>query len=537
MKKVFFNGEIITVDDTQNEAEAILVEDGKITKVGSKEDVFKLVDETTEKVDLEGKVLMPGFIDPHSHFNMVGLISTMVDISPPPVGEVTTIEMIVDKLKESLKENNGPALIAFGYDHNLLEEKRHPNKFDLDKVSTEIPVVVLHTSLHVCSVNSKALEIFDYTSDTPEIPGGKIERMKDSNEPTGYLEELAFQRAVMKIIHFDESMITRMIEDGQKTYLQNGVTAAQDGALSGANYELYKLAQARDLLKIDVFGYPLIIEDDRFYNGTLPEKMGDSIGRMKLAGSKIVLDGSPQARTAYMSKPYEVVEETDDPTYCAYPFYKEDQVIVDALVKSIQNDYQYLTHCNGDAALDQFLRCHAKALEIVQPKKELRPQIIHCQTAREDQLDQLKELKIYPSFFASHVFYWGDTHRINFGEERASKISNQDYALKIGLKFTDHEDSPVVPPMPFRSIWACVTRQTRSGFTLGQGIPVLEALKAHTINAAFMYFEEENRGSISEGKLADLIIVDQNILKIDPLKIADTQVLETIKEGITVYQK
>lgn len=536
MKKVFFNGDIITLEGSNEVVEAVLIEDGKITKVGSREVVFKFVEKNTFQVDLKGKVLMPGFVDAHSHFNLVGLISTMVDISQPPVGEVTNIDTIIDKLKESLKTNSPSVLISFGYDHNLLEDKRHPNKFDLDKVSTEIPVIALHTSLHVCAVNSKALEIFEYTSETPEIQGGKIERIEGTNEPTGYLEEAAFQRAVMKVVQLNQDMMKNMILEGQETYIKNGITAAQDGALSASHYELYKFAEGNDLLKIDIFGYPLIIEDQRFYSGELPEKMGDYIGRLKLAGSKLVLDGSPQARTAYMSKPYEVVEESDDLNYCGYPIYKDDQVVIDAIVKSIKNNYQYLTHCNGDASLDQFLRCHEKALEVVKPKKELRPQIIHCQTAREDQLDELKKLEIYPSFFASHVFYWGDAHRKNFGQTRAEKISNQDYALKIGLKFTDHEDSPVVPPNPFRSIWACVNRQTRSGYTLGKGISVIEALKAHTINPAFMYFEEDIRGSIKEGKLADLIIVDQNILNVDPMKIADTQVLETIKEGNTIYK-
>ncbi|MGX8797723.1 amidohydrolase [Fusibacter sp. JL298sf-3] len=534
MKKVFFNGDIITVDDNQKTAEAVLIEDGIIIEVGLKKEVFEHVDEETEQVDLGGRVLMPGFIDPHSHFNMVGLIATMVDISQPPVGDVTSIDQLVERLKEAEAQS---VLVAFGYDHNLLDERRHPNKFDLDKVSTTIPVIAIHTSLHVCSVNSKALEVFGYTSETPEIPGGKIERIQGTMEPTGYLEEMAFQRALMKVVEIDEEMMRQMLLNGQEIYIKNGITAAQDGALSGANYEFYKLAEAENLLKIDVFGYPLIIEDQRFYSGELPEKIGDAIGRLKLAGSKIVLDGSPQARTAYMSAPYEVVEPSDDPSYCAYPIYKDDQVVVDALVKSIQNGYQCLTHCNGDASLDQFLRCYDKALKIAQPKEELRLQIIHCQTAREDQLDALKKRDVYPSFFASHVFYWGDAHRANFGEARASKISNQAYALKIGLKFTDHEDSPVVPPMPFRSIWACVNRKTRSGHILGEGIPVMEALKAHTVNAAYMYFEEDRRGCIKVGHLADFIIVDQNILKIDPMKIADTQVLETIKEGVTLYKK
>lgn len=536
MKKVYFNGDVVTVDDAKKTAEAVLVENGKISKVGTKEEVWQFVDEATEQVDLQGKTVMPSFIDPHSHFNLVCQFAPMVDVSAPPVADVTSVRKMVEKLKAAVGDDNKTLIMGYGYDTDLLEEKRHPNKLDLDQVSTEIPVIVAHASLHVFAVNSVALKLFGYNEESPEIEGGLIERFEGTNEPTGYLEERAFMIPFAKLSQSPNiETLKNNLRLGQQKYLENGIVVAQDGASMDAQYEFFKMAAESGELVMDVYAYPTILDRNRFVDKKVPEKIGDWMGNTKLAGVKLVLDGSPQARTACMSKPYCVRNEEDDPEYSGYLTFPEDQKVTNAIVEAIENDYQFLTHCNGDGALDQFLRCYKKALEVAQPKRDLRPVIIHCQTARVDQLDELKKLGITPSFFASHVYYWGDVHHQNFGEERASKISNQKYALEIDLLFTDHEDSPVIPPKALFSIWCCVNRKTRSGYTLGEGISAYDALKAHTINAAYTYYEENTMGSITEGKRANFVITDRNLLKVSPDEIKDIKVLETIKEGKTLY--
>ncbi|MCK5736816.1 MAG: amidohydrolase family protein, partial [Spirochaetaceae bacterium] len=269
------------------------------------------------------------------------------------------------------------------------------------------------------------------------------------------------------------------------------------------------------------------------------KKMNRYKNGFRMGGAKFLLDGSPQAKTAWLSKPYHIPPEGRDADYCGYPMQEDNDFIFSVYEECLKRDMQILTHTNGDQASQQLLDNYEKAKEASGSTADTRPVMIHAQTVRDDQLDRMKPLNMIPSFFQAHTFFWGDWH-INsvLGKERAYRISPVRSAIERGITYTLHQDTPVVPPnMPF-TLWTAVNRKTRTGEVIGpdQRITILEALKGVTINAAYQYFEEDSKGSITVGKRADLVILDKNPMNVDPDDLKDLKVLETIKDGKTIYK-
>ena len=225
--------------------------------------------------------------------------------------------------------------------------------------------------------------------------------------------------------------------------------------------------------------------------------------------------------------------------YRGYPWLTDEQLHT-SIRRALADGQQLLTHCNGDASAQQLLDIYEEELALSDhpDKGSLRPVMIHCQTVREDQLYRMQKLEMIPSIFVCHTWYWGDIHLKNFGEKRGRRISPVRSALDRGLVYNFHTDTPVTQPKMLHTVWTAVNRMTRSGAEIGpeQCIGVYDALKGITINAAYAYFEEDSKGSIKEGKRADLVILDKNPLKVDKMAIRDINVLETIKDGVTIYK-
>ena len=539
MKKIYFNGNIITVDQNDTVAEAILIEDGKIKAVGNNDEILAL-DADAERVDLNNKTMLPGFIDPHGH--IVPVAQTLMIVM---LGDVTSKEELLDRLRKELKDNpveEGKWLIGFGYDNTKFEGGEHPTKFDLDTISKEIPISVSHASGHLAAVNSKALELYGYCGDDYVVPEGGVVRTvsPDSKEPNGVLEENAILDSEKKKIipspGFED--VLKAIVRAQKIYASLGVTTTQDASVeeaNGYNHMLQACAQ-NNMLIIDVVGLATqpstknLMKDE----GT-PKR--EYFNHYKLAGAKTWLDGSPQGFTAWLSKPYHVVPDGQPADYCGYGT-QNDEVVTNYFVDCINMNLQVNVHVNGDEACEQFLRCYEKAVEITGHGTELRPVMVHCQALRYDQLDRVKALNAIPTFFNDHVRFWGDLHHDQvFGPERAQNISPIGWALEKGIKFTIHQDPPVKLPNQIIGIHTAVNRTTESGRVLGehQRIPVMEAIKAVTINGAYQYFEEDTKGSLEVGKLADMVILDKNPLEIPSEELETIKVLETIKEGKTIF--
>ena len=539
MRKLYFNGTIITVNENQPTVEAVLIENGKIIKVGSKDEVFELKDSETELVDLEGKTMLPGFIDSHSHITAVAQTLMIVNLS-----EANSKEEFISMLKEYVKNNSpkaGEWVIGFGYDNTKFENEEHPTKFDLDTVTTEVPIFVSHASGHISTTNSKALEALGYVGTDYEVPeGGVVRTVEGSNEPNGVLEENACLAPEKRKIIPAPSIETllKCIKKAQEIYSSYGLTTAQDAGVDENLHQLLSLAAQKNELIMDVVGQAVQhVTLKLLKNEGTPKR--EYVNHYKLLGGKTWLDGSPQGKTAWLTKPYYEVPEGESKDYCGYGT-QEDKEVTYYFKSLIENNIQVNVHCNGDAAADQFIRCYKKALEETGSQTDLRPVMVHAQTVREDQLDAMKELGIIPTFFLDHIWFWGDYHYDSvFGPERANRLSPAKSALRRNMNFTLHQDSPVKMPNQILAIHNAVNRQTQSGRILGedQRLTVMEAIKALTLNAAYQYFEEETKGSIEEGKLADFVILDRNPLEVESSKIKEINVLETIKEGNTIYKK
>ncbi|SFD87097.1 hypothetical protein SAMN05216238_10553 [Lentibacillus persicus] len=531
MKRIYYGGDIVTMENEVETAEAVLIEDGLIREVGSL-DAFEsyMNDPAIEKVDLKGKTLLPGFVDPHGHLSMMGPLATMADLK-----ECESFNDIQDTLTSYISNkglNEGDLVVGFGYDHNFLKEATHPLKHILNDVSEEHPILIFHASGHMGAANDAALKMAGIDENTRDEEGGRIGRVEGTTEPNGYLEEgplMALQSTIFADIDMDQVQLANL---GQQIYIRNGITTVQDGATSSETLKLFKTLSDEGNLKVDVVTYPLVAENpDDMKNNEAYAK--NYYNRLKIGGYKMFLDGSPQGKTAWMTEPYEGEE-----SYRGYPWYEDEQV-KQYVTKAVNDNVQLLTHCNGDAASDQLLKSYEAALqESDNPNKDnLRPVMIHCQTVRYDQLDKMAELAMIPSIFVPHTYFWGDVHLKNLGPERGNRISPARSAFDRGLVVNFHQDPPVVKPDMLHTIWCAVNRITRKGVNIGpeECVSVYEALKAVTINAAYSYFEEDRKGSIKPGKLADFVILDQNPLEVDKMNIKNIQVLQTIKEGVTIY--
>ena len=530
MQHLYYHGNILTMEDSQRQAEALLVEDGRIKAVGSEQTVRAQMEAQAKCIDLAGRTLLPAFIDAHSHLTAVAVSMGLVDLS-----EMQSHQEVVERLRAFKEERQlapGEWITAFGYDQNNFQEKVAPTREVLDQASTEHPILLSHASGHMGVVNTKGLEVLGITAQTPDPDGGKIGR-DGQGQLTGYLEENAFIQQGAKVPRPDLSDMLDMLDEAQDVYLRYGITTVQDGMVGQRELaQLTAMAQA-NRLKVDTVGY-LNMRDAGECRSAAARYWQAYKNRLKIGGYKIFLDGSPQGKTAWLTEPY-----TSGPEgFCGYPIYKDEEV--QAFVRqALAENAQLLTHCNGDAAAQQLIEAFAKErAELPAGHRDDRPVMIHAQTVRPDQLERMVPLGMIPSFFVAHVYYWGDVHLTNLGRERAQRISPVKSAEKLDMIYTFHQDSPVLPPDMLDTISCAVNRRTRAGELLGeeQRVSPWEALKAVTINAAYQYFEEDEKGSLKPGKLADLVILDGDPLTVPPEKIGQIKVLETIKEGKTVYQ-
>ena len=535
---IYFNGNVITLDSDELVAEAIAIKDGKILAVGDSTDIISMSGEITRKVNLNGKTLVPGFIDAHSHLSGVAVQVGTANLLPPPDGPGQNIAALQQALRDFMatsamvKEHS--VVIGFNYDDSQLEEARHPNRHELDAVSTEMPIMITHQSGHIGVYNTKALEMFGITAESVDPAGGIIRRETGTNQPNGVLEENAHFALVYKMI--PSSAVTGYLSEGEKQYLSNGFTTIQDGKTDPATLAFMVQFAADGRFLADVVSYADVatMTDYTILNG--PLHSDTYVNNFRIGGVKLTFDGSPQGKTAWFTKPYLIPPLGQDESYLGYPAFAD----ADALKwfsMAYENGWQILTHTNGDAAIDQLIDIAGQAAEAF-PGKDRRTVMIHGQFLREDQIDDIKRLGIFPALYPMHTFYWGDWHRDSVaGKARAGNISPTGWMIDRDIKFSVHSDAPVTFPNSMRILDSAVNRTTRSGAILGAShrLRPMDALKAMTIWPAYQHFEEASKGSLEVGKLADMVILDQNPLSVDPANIKGIKVLETIKEDVSVY--
>jgi predicted amidohydrolase YtcJ len=468
-----------------------------------------------------------------------GLQALSANLLAPPDGEVKDIASLQQTLRDWMAGNDVAVkkiglVVGFGYDNAQLAELRHPVREDLDAVTKEVPIVLIHQSGHIISVNSKALEVGGITAETPNPTGGVIQRSEDGKEPNGVLEETAAFPLLIKLLgRVGPEGSATFVREGAELWARFGYTTAQDGrTMPGALKTFTAVAAAGDL-KIDVVSYPdvLVARDE------IKQEVSQTYkNHFRVGGAKLTIDGSPQGFTAWRDRPYYKPVGNYPPGYAGYAAATPEQV-GDAIDWAFANNIQILTHSNGEAASDQLI-AYISASTRKHGAGDRRPVLIHGQFLREDQVDSLNSLGIMPSLFPMHTFYWGDWHREHtVGPVLADNISPTGWCVKRGMRFSTHHDAPVAFPDSMRVLDATVTRRSRSGDIIGpdQRVDVMTALKAMTIWPAWQHFEEDVKGSIETGKLADFVILDKDPSSVDPETLEQIKVLETIKEGVTVF--
>ena len=531
---VIYLGDIVTVDDERPTADAVAVEDGRIVGVGDRDTVLAHRGSNTRVVDLDGRCLLPGFIDPHSHYINSLMVANQVNVYAPPAGPGADVDAIVAAIRRHRDTRQIPAgevIMAYGYDDSLMPGGRVLHREDLDADFPDNPVIVGHVSLHGAVLNSAALRTWGITAETPTPPGGVIVRKEGSDEPDGLVMETAYLPVFASLPKPTANEEISWSIAGQRLYAAAGFTTAQEGLSHAGDVDLLYRAADGGARLIDVVAYPFILDLEAVLEKHPASSFGAYRNRAKLGGVKITLDGSPQGRTAYFSTPYLVDGPEGQHNWRGELPFAQDTVN-SWFARAYELGLQAIVHVNGDAAIDVLLEADRAA-----GVADRRTVSIHSQFARRDQLDSFARQHIIPSFFTSHAYYFADAHIRLRGREQADFLSPLRAAIEVGLRPTNHTDFNVTPLDQLFLMWTAVNRVSRSGEVIGadQRVTALEALKAITINAAHQYFEEDAKGSIEVGKLADLVVLDGNPLTTDPMDIKDLRVLETIKEGTTIY--
>jgi len=540
--RIWSGGPILTMNDKAMRVQAVAEAGGKIVAVGSKAQVMKLKGPNTQVIDLQGRTLLPGFVDAHGHLVVGGMQGLSANLLAPPDGNVTDIPSLLKTLRDWVEANKAAVaktklIIGFGYDPSTLKEQRHPTRDELDTISTEYAVMLVHQSAHFGAVNSKALEMAGYTAATKDPAGGVIRRRAGSQEPDGVLEELAFASLAFKLLPMiGPNGMEIFAREGAKLWARYGYTTAEEGkAIPGIAKVLKSIADSGGFA-IDVVAYSDVLADRDFIK---TNKSDTYSNRFRIAGAKLTIDGAPQGFTAWRDRPYYKPVGDYPAGYSGYPSATAEQVM-GAVQWASENGVQIISHANGERASDLLIAAHTAAQARYPTAARLRPVLIHGQFMREDQVDSYKRLGVMPSLFPMHTFYWGDWHLDQtVGPVDGANISPTGWVRKRGMIFTSHHDAPVAFPDSMRVLDATVTRQARgSGRIVGpdQRVDVITALKSMTIWAAYQKFEEKRKGSLEVGKLADLVILSADPTAVDPTKIDQIKVAETIKEGVTVFK-
>ncbi len=534
MDLIIHNGKIVTMDPKLPEATWVLIKDGKISEVGKTGDPLKFKNPETKIIDLEGKLMLPGFNDSHMHLLNYGASLVKCNLINTP-----SLDELINKMKHFIKEKSfqkGHWVEGRGWNHDQFTEKRFPSKYDLDKISTDYPIIATRACGHVTVVNSKALELAGITKDTPQIEGGHFD-LDEHGEPTGVFREKALNLILEKIPEPSVEDIKDLLLMASEKVLAQGITSVQSDdfeAMPGKDYlkviEAYKQLAAEKKLPIRVYQQCLLPTVDKL-NSFLEKGFNTGVGDdwYKMGPLKVLADGSLGARTAYLSKPY-----ADDPTTQGISIYTQEQL--DELIKKAHDSkMQVAIHCIGDGIMYMAFESYEKA-QRDNPRKDHRHSIIHCQITDETLLDKYRDQGVVAHIQPIFIDY--DLHIVEarVGKELASTSYNWKSMLDRGVHVACGSDSPVETLNVLQGIYCAVTRKDLKGYPEEGWLPdqkltVEEAVHGYTLGAAYASFEENIKGSITTGKLADFVILSEDIFGIEPDRIKDVKVLQTIVGG------
>lgn len=531
---IFTNGDVVTLDDKRPAAQAVAIKGTRIVAVGKAKDILaRWKSEGTEVVDLAGKTLVPGFVDAWGQLSRLGLYSVAAPLQPPPGGSVSDINGLVRTLRDwsrgDLAQRFG-WIIGYGYDDSRLREQRPLTRQDLDAVSADKPVLVIHHSGRQVVLNGKALELAGITRDSANPPAGSIGRWPGSKEPDGVLDGAAAAALLGALPRLSADDRQALIQQGQTLYLQNGYTTAVEGRATPDDLALYTQAADTGALKLDVMIYADLASAGPVLKGHKSVGPKYYKNRLRLAGVSLALDGVAEDRSAWMSQPYQLPPPGKRSAYSGYAW-ASDEAATDLITRAYAGGWQVAVQANGDAAIDQAI-AGLRAAATKQPGKGRQPLLVGAQALRDDQLDGLKEAGAAVSFAPQRLaLSLAALKDYTLGPERSARFAPAGSALARGLPVLLHADPARLDPSPFAVMAAAVKRPLGEE----QQLAPLDALKAVTLQPARQLGEEKVKGSIAAGKLADFAVLSANPLKTPADKLGEIRVVGTVKEGVTVF--
>lgn len=540
---VYINGNILTLDQEGHRIGSLATHKGEIVAVWDADVPSKdEVSNDAEVIDLEGKTMIPGFVDTHNHLYLYSQTREQIDCASPPNKSIGDILERVKKQAASAAHDDW--LVGWGYDDTLLKEKRHITRTELDQVAPDHPVMIRHISGHLAVVNSKAIQLAEVSEDVEDPSGGHFGR-----DEAGHLDGVLYEFPAMESFFncMPEKTVDELADQIQlaaEDYLSVGITTNTDAGvgldlgMKEFDTHITALQKGKNPLRMRFMILHHLLRDGGPFDGMSADELDKWIqelteGRAQLDSAKFFQDGSIQGLTGALREPYHQHPEVTG----AIVFPQEE---FNEMIAEMHNrGYRLATHGNGDKAIGSIIEAYTKAID-QKPREDHRHRIEHVQTASPSDLDKMKEYDIAASFFINHIFYWGDRHRdIFLGPDRAKRMNPLMDAVDRDMLYTLHSDNPITAISPLFSVWAAVNRVTRSEQVLGeeQRISVEEALKSMTIYGAELNFEEDITGSIEVGKRADFAILDQDPTKIDLMRIKDISVISTIIGGDEVYSR
>ena len=518
------NADIVTMDPKKPSADAMAFSGGRVVAIGTESEVRKAIGGYAKFYDLKGRTIVPGFIETHDHLYMSSSQYAVTDVTP---FTTPTLAEALEKIKHAQPDKDG-WIIAFGADQELYKEKKGPTRDLLDKLFPNTPVVVFHLSGHGAFVNSVALRQAGVDETTPNPKGGYYEKDKNGRL-TGYLSG---QPAVFSVKSFPNPTpeLARIAAEARAA---KGVTTSSEFAILNT-FVLEGLQEATSSPDFPVRVVGGLFSTIPGFEEIAPRLKNYENNLLKIPFVKTWTDGSIQGGTGNLTEGYYHPGMGGEGATGSQDFFN----------KQVLHIYKLhlwpAIHANGDAAVDVALNAVEYAQKTLGDKADpnIRPQLIHAQYTRPDQVERMAKLKVYPTFFVTHVYYYGDLHyEKTLGPKRAQRLSALADAFRAGVKPAMHNDPPVTPVDPLLNMWIAVKRQSRSGRVLGadQAITPQQALEAYTINAAYQFGMEKDAGSLEVGKFADFVVLDRNPLKVDPNEIRNIHVLATVRGGMLTY--
>lgn len=539
MKKVFYGGNVITMDKTCERANCFIVEDGTIIEVGS-EEVLDSAPNDAEKIDLCGKTVLPAFTETHMHVLSLGMFLKDVNLQT-----ASGINDVIERSKEYIEKNNimpGTWIRGRGWNHdNFLDENRFLTRYDLDKISTECPIALTRTCGHVISVNSKVLELLGMEKEAPVVEGGQID-LDENGVPLGIFREKARWLVLDAIPEPSKEELKELIRLTTKEALAHGITTIHTDDFKDVPNNFQKVIDTYEEMKADgelniriyeQCNLPSVEKIQKFIEKGYKTGYGDDL--FKLGPLKLLSDGALGARTAYLRNDY-----SDDPGQRGFPLFSQEE-LTDMITLAHKSGMQVAIHAIGDAAMDMVMTGIAHAKELY-PRNDERHGIIHCQIMAQDQFEKMKALNLIAyiqPIFLNYDILIADSR---IGSKRAKTSYAWRTLIENGIHVCGGSDCPVESLNVMENVYTAICRKNlkgnpEEGWHPEQNLTLREALELFTTGAAYASFEEDRKGSISSGKMADFVVINENILDIDAEKIKNIDIQQTYLAGKLVFQR